>query len=107
MQSIFLPLSEDLKSKDARGVFVFFRGPVPVFGIEADPVVLNVLINLNIADLKIREASVEVLHDRVSEDEVEDKNEQKNEERPSWLFRPTTLDELLKYCVISHIRVPH
>ena len=107
LQSSFLPLREDLKSKHTGGVLVFFRGPVPILGIEADPVVLNVFININIADLKVREACVELLHDFISEDQIEDKYEQKNEERPGWLFRPTTGDELIKYGVISNIRVSH
>ena len=68
-----LIISQDLQAKDIPGVLLLLDGPLAVLFIESDPVVVNILIDFDIADLERREALVERLLQEVTEvpDKVE------------------------------------
>ena len=54
-----LSLGQDLQTKFLVGIAVLLDGPVAVLVIKRHPVVLNVFIKFNVANLEIREAGVE------------------------------------------------
>lgn len=68
-----LCISQDLHLEGIPGVLLLLDRPLAVLIIERDPVVVNLLVNIDIADLEGREALVERLLQPIAEviDKVE------------------------------------
>jgi len=59
-QAVELIFSQDIHLELISVVLLLLDGPLAVFLIEGDPVVVNILINLDITNLEAREALVEL-----------------------------------------------
>ena len=63
LQALHLAISQDLHLESLAGVVFLPLGPLAVLSIEGGPVVVDIFVELDIADLQIGEALVEELVD--------------------------------------------
>ena len=82
-EGVLLLDGQKLEAKCLGCILIFLNGPVAIFIIQAGPVVVDVLIQLDVANDQIGEAEGEALHDSIAKDLVEKKEDKESEEWPS------------------------
>ena len=104
VEGFVLVLSEESSAEVLADVFFFLLGPLAVLLIEALPVVIDGLINFDIADLKTRHALVQALGDQLTEVPDEVKDDECSEKRPFDAF-PSFAGENFAKRVVSNVDV--
>ena len=82
-EGVLLLDGQKLEAECLGCILIFLHGPVAIFIIQAGPVVVNVLIQLDVANDQVGEAEGEAFHDSIAKDLVEKKEDKESEEWPS------------------------
>ena len=104
VEGFVLVLGEESSAEVLADVLFLLLGPLAVLLIEALPVVIDGLINFDIADLKTRHALVQALGDQLTEVPDEVKDDECSEKRPFDAF-PSFAGENFANRVVSNVDV--
>ena len=100
-------LSEEWHIQCATRVLFLAMAPLSVFIIESSPVVVDVFVELDVADGERREASFDLLADPAAKDSQEDQEEYTKDHRPERALPSATSKEdehlVIRVCNGLHI----
>ena len=91
--------SEKWHIQFATRVLFFTMAPLAVFIIESSPVVVDIFVELDVADGERREASFDLLADPGAKDPQEDQKDYTKDHRPEWAL-PSATSEHEEHLVI-------
>ena len=86
-------LGEKRHIECATRVLFLTMAPLAVFVVESSPVVVDVFVELDVADGKRREASFNLLADPAAKDSQEDQEKYTKDHRPEWALPSATSKE--------------
>ena len=91
--------SEKWHIQFATRVLFLTMAPLAVFIIESSPVVVDIFVELDVADGERREASFDLLADPGAKDPQEDQEDYTKDHRPEWAL-PSATSEHEEHLVI-------
>lgn len=79
---MLLSLGQDLETEFLMSVLILHNSPFAIFVIKRHPIVLNVLINFDVTNLKAWEASVEFFGNPATKKLVYEQKSENDQQRP-------------------------